>query len=88
MANVNLALDEIISKNRRPPQQQQRSAGKRPIRSNEADGFSRRIPPGLGGGGRAGRRFGREGNDDVVWINIANLPETVLTQDLQVNPFL
>ncbi|KAL3112746.1 hypothetical protein niasHT_019720 [Heterodera trifolii] len=82
MANVDLALDEIISKSRPPPSpapQQRNFGGKRPFRMNDTNrpGVGRRNS--LGGG----QRFVRSGSDNVVWINIANLPDTVLTQDLQ-----
>lgn len=83
MANVNLALDEIISKTRRPPLQ--RRFGKRPPpRVDEPLSQPNRSGRGRRNSFGGGKRFARNENEDVVWINIANLPDTVLTQDLQV----
>ena len=49
-----------------------------------ASRFGRRRSFGGGGGGCFAGGFGGRSDDDVIWINIANLPDTVLTADLQV----
>lgn len=90
MTNIDMALDDLISK-QKGPQPTVRSGGKRPgprvdgpLTPNRRTGGAgdRRQFGSFGGGG--GSRFGqKQRDDDVVWINIANLPETVSTMDLQ-----
>jgi len=88
MANVNMALDEIISSKRG---RREGGAGRRVIRSGG-------VPSGkwkhdkfveVNGGGRGGVRRGsgvlrvRAGANQIVKLNISNIPETVLTADLE-----
>lgn len=88
MDEIDMALDEIISK-QKPINRGKRSAPR-------VDGPLSRPRPNRSDGGRGarnfaiarvgGHRFGfnkRSNENDVVWINIANLPDTVLTADLQ-----
>lgn len=84
-----MALDDLISK--------QTKRGKRftprvdePLTRSEPKRFIDVARAGRNAGGtrNVGRGFGfrqRSNNDedDLVWINIANLPDTVLTSDLQ-----
>lgn len=85
MDEIDMALDEIISK-QKPPNRGKRLPPRvdEPLSQSRSNRFdsSRR-----GARNFRGRPFGfnkrSNENNDVIWINIANLPDTVLTADLQ-----
>jgi len=110
--SINVALDELIVRNRRGGQRNGNGGGRRPVRGGGGAGGRRGIrsdsyyfqePKGKwkhdkfdslygagaqrrsGGGGPIRARGGRGGgaSGGVVKLNISDLPETVLTSDLE-----